>query len=156
MKQPDGSYTTKDELFIEAPPEEIYKLLIDFNHRHLWWKTNRATLLNGKEVQEGSRVAISGRPWIFPIHFLMRVRKLETARLIRLEAEEGPIRGICEWQIEPKGKGALVRLSWNGVRPKGIAAKFLFAVVGDRKHSQHAALGLAGLKAYLDKGPCAT
>ncbi|MBI4436879.1 MAG: SRPBCC family protein [Candidatus Omnitrophica bacterium] len=154
MKQPDGSYTTQDELFIEAPPGEIYKLLIDFNQRHLWWKSNRAKLLNGGEAKEGSRVAISGRQWIFPIHFLMRIQKLEGEQLIRLEAEEGLIRGICEWQIEPREKGALVRLRWNGVRPKGIAAKLLFALVGDRKHSQHANRGLAGLKAYLDKSLC--
>jgi|GEM_PF-3438588 len=149
MKQNDGSYTTKDRLFIEADPDEVYNTLLDFNNRHLWWKTNRARLLNEGEAKEGAHVAITGRHWIFPVHFLMRIRKLEKGRLIRLEAEKGPIRGICEWQIEPKERGAWVCLAWEGVRPNGVAAKLLFAMTGDRKHSQHAALGLAGLKAYF-------
>ena len=150
MKQRDGSYTTKDELFIEADPDEIYHMLLDFNNRHLWWKTNRAKLLDGGGVREGAWVAITGRQWVFPIHFLMRIQKLEKPRLIRLQAERGPIRGICEWQIEPQGEGgALVRLVWEGVRPSGLPAKVLFAMVGDHRHSEQAALGLAGLKDYF-------
>ena len=149
MKQPDGSYATQDELFIEADPQEVYKVLIDFENRHLWWKTNRASVLNGEETREGSRVAICSRHGIFPVHFLMRIQKLEPSRLIRLEAEKGPIRGICEWQIESKGSGTVARLVWKGVRPSGLATKILFAMVGDRKHSQYAAEGLVGLKAYF-------
>ena len=134
MKQRDGSYATKDELFIEADPHRIYHTLLDFNNRHLWWRTNRARILGG-EAKEGSRVAITGWHGIFPIHFLMRIQKLEKPRLIRLQAERGPIRGICEWQIEPQGEGgALVRLVWEGVRPSGLPAKVLFAMVGDHRH----------------------
>lgn len=147
MKQRDGSYLTQDELFIAADPDTIYNVLVDFNHRHLWWKTNRAELLNGEEAKEGAQVAIYGR---FPIRFLMRIQKLESPHLIRLDVEKGPIRGLCEWQIEPRGKGSAVRLVWNGVRPKGLLARSLFTLVGDRAHRRQAARGLAGLKTYLE------
>lgn len=149
MKQPDGSYATQDELFIEAGPEEIYRVLVDFNNRHLWWEGNRAKLLNGEEPREGSYVTVHTRQWIFPIRFLMRIQMLEIPRLIRLEVERGPIRGFCEWHVEPREKGAIVRLVWRNVYPSGLPAKWTFAVSGDRKHSQHAVAGLAGLKAYL-------
>lgn len=152
MRQPDGSYTTTDELFIEADPNALYKILLDFNHRHLWWKTNAGKLLNGEEAQEGSRVAITARQGLFPLHFLMRIQRLDQKeRCIRLEVEEGPIRGSCEWQVEPRGRGAMVRLVWKGVRPNGFFATLLFARVGDRKHREHIAEGLAGLKRWVSR-----
>lgn len=151
MKQPDGSYTTQDELFIEADPQEVYKVLTDFNNRHLWWKANRARVPEGEEIGEGTCVAIFSRQGIFPVRFLMRVQRVEPPRLIRLEAEKGPIRGVCEWQIEPKEKGSVVRLLWKGVRPSGPVAKMFFALGGDRRHNQHAAQGLAGLKEFLSR-----
>ena len=153
MKERDGSYTTRDELFVDAPPERIYELLVDFNNRHTWWKSNRARLLNGGEAKEGAQVALCARHWIFPVRFLMRIKKLQPARLIRLDVEKGLIRGTCEWQIEPRGRGAVVRLMWEGVRPEGIVATALFAMSGDRKHSQHVSFGLAGLKAHFFKSP---
>lgn len=151
MKELNGSYWTKDELFIEADPTEIYKVLVDFNNRHLWWKANRGKVLNGGEIREGSRVAIFARHGIFPIRFLMRIQRLEAPYRIRMELEKGPIRGICEWQVEPRDDGALVRLVWERVRPYGVPAKLLFALTGDRNHRRHTAEGLAGLKAYLMK-----
>lgn len=153
VKQHDGSYTTQNELFIETDPREIYDVLVDFNRRHLWWKTNRAELLNGEKVQEGSRVIIRARHRIFPVRFLMRIEKLEPPRLIRLGVEEGPIQGHCEWQIESEKRGALVRLVWKGVRPRGLLGRWMFALSGEQKHRQHAAHGLEGLKAYLLSSP---
>lgn len=145
------SYFTQDEIFIGKPAGEIYHVLVDFNNRHLWWKANRARLLNGGEAQEGTKVMIRTGRWLFPVRFFMRIKTLEPYRLIRLEVEKGPICGFCEWQMEPLDHGTKVRLLWNDVRPRGLLSKLLFAVGAERKHRQHAARGLAGLKDYLEK-----
>jgi len=145
------SYLTQNEIFIEKPAEEIYHVLVDFNNRHLWWKANRARLLNGVEAQEGTRVLIRTGRWLFPVRFFMRIKTLEPYRLIRLEVEKGPISGLCEWQMEPVDRGTKVRLLWNGVRPRGLLSKLLFAVGAERKHRQYSERGLSGLKDYLEK-----
>jgi len=149
MQNPDGSYTTIDERFIEADPVEIYRTLIDFDHRHLWWHTNQGALLEKGPPEVGKYVALRARQGIFSVHFLMRIQKLEENRLIQLQAEKGPIRGICAWHIEPMKDGAMVRLVWDHVRPSGVLSKLLFWVMGDRKHQAHVSLGLVHLQRYL-------
>ncbi|MBI4481924.1 MAG: SRPBCC family protein [Acidobacteria bacterium] len=144
-RNPDRSYFTVDELYIDAPPDRLYRLLMDFNRRHEWTPTVQARVLSAGEVRVNSEIemSVAGK---MGASFAMRIRYLEPPYRIGCELIRGDLLGLMEWEIAPHLQGSLVKLKWKRMVPNRRLFNILFALTGTYFHSRQSARTLFALK----------
>ena len=122
----EGFFVEASQIQVEAPPEDVFRILIEMGGRSGW------PYLNGLWILRGILDRLVGGPGIRgrrsggvlgegDILDFYRVEELETDRLVRLKAElKAPGLGWMEWHIRPRTGGGAVLTQIAYFAPKGV------------------------------------
>ncbi len=140
-------------LRIDAPPERVAAVQFDPTRDPDWiGGVDRIELVTEPPLATGSQVRRLGGFLGRPIVWLMRVERLEPARLVAMHALESPFPMDVEYRLEPVDDGratqASIRIRGQGRGMYGLPGPFMGWMV------RRSVLGdLRRLKAIVEQAP---
>jgi uncharacterized protein YndB with AHSA1/START domain len=95
----------------DAPPDKMWGVLTRTDDFRRWWPWLRE--LSGDGLVPGGRSACVVRaPIPYTLRFTVAVRELVPGRLVDA-AVKGDLAGPARLEVEPDGRGSVVRLAWE-------------------------------------------
>lgn len=138
------------ETHVKAPPERVYRALIDPKERALWIASMResgegAPLALGSRV-EGRRTAPASRSV-----YHLTVRRIEEARALEMDiVRNGEPAGRAGYELAPAPEGTRVR-AFAEAHLKGLQK--LASPLVQKGMEDEMTVDLASLKSYLERAP---
>jgi uncharacterized protein YndB with AHSA1/START domain len=148
-------YDVTDEILLAAPPEAVYRAVVDeHDGKTDWWAPHYTMRLrSGDSYDEvgtllDNTVRVRGR---FPIRFVTRTVAAEPNRSIRVEYIGGAFRGEALWRFEPEDGTTRLSLRWR-TTPSGALRVLSRVLPVAKSHSETTEIGFENLNAFLASG----
>lgn len=135
---------TTDEIYIEAPPEEVQRALVGLSSGAAWWPGAR---VDGA----GERVRVDapiGGALARRVRFEAAVSHVREREGFTWMLERGELRGRAEWWLEAYKDGTIVHYYLDVERGDRGRARRMSSVV--RRHRWAVRRGVNGLKDLLE------
>jgi carbon monoxide dehydrogenase subunit G len=141
---------------VAAPPDDIWKILADYDEWPAWWPAVRSVELldQGDEQGIGSVLRQRWRGVIpYTLTFDLAMSRIQRPRILAGRAS-GALEGTCEWRLEELAEGTLVRFDvdvrttpwWMGLPlPFGdrVFAAVFRAILGTGRRGLERRLGVS-------------
>ena len=101
--------TIEHTVRIGAPPESIWRLLVDPNSWRYWWPNLRdVETADRKPLREGSTLAIGLQMGLLPITLQARVEMMREAKALHWTVSRLGVTGRHAFYLEPRRSGTAV------------------------------------------------
>ncbi len=145
-------YQSIHSLFVQAPPEKVYKALTTWHIRAKWRKGIRIKWDGPSEAFPGQHITFYVKGTCLGYAFGFKIAGLEPCRRIYMEYDGFSLKGRSAVEIAPSGSGCNVAFHWMKVEPGHIIARLYFTLgFGMRTHRARTMETLQMLKEYLEK-----
>jgi uncharacterized protein YndB with AHSA1/START domain len=145
-------YQSTHTLFIQAPPEKVYRALANWELRSLWRKGIQMKWEGSSQAYPGQEVTFRIQGGFIGYSFRFKVTGLEPSHRLYMEYLGKPLEGRNAIELIPQKGGCQVAFHWMKVKPKGFLAKTYFWLgLGMRSHRIRSMETLRMLKQHLEE-----